>query len=128
MDTPATTQVRRERLTSSRHYGSYENRGDGNAQDHKGHDAPCPGVHTLYSRSVSDVHPSSDQTALIPVGIGTAIWLIALLGVSLVSGATPPPDGVWWWGVCLIGTLSGVIGLVFLNWRRSRIRRSRTKN
>lgn len=66
----------------------------------------------------------SDQTALPAVVIGTGVWLIALIAVSVTAGVRVPADGVWWWGVCLLGSISGLIGLVFLRWRRSRLLKS----
>lgn len=63
----------------------------------------------------------SDHTAIPAVLLGTAVWLIALAIITLVDGVDAPSSGVWWWGVCLVGSLSGLIGLVFLRWRRSRL-------
>lgn len=63
----------------------------------------------------------SDHTAIPAVLLGTAVWLIALAIITLVDGVDAPASGVWWWGVCLVGSLSGLIGLVFLRWRRSRL-------
>jgi hypothetical protein len=67
---------------------------------------------------------TSDQTAIPAVLIGTGAWLVALVVVSLTMGVTAPTSGVWWWGVCLVGSASGLIGLVFLRWRRLRLIRS----
>lgn len=67
---------------------------------------------------------ASDQTAIPAVLVGTAAWLVALVVVGLSIGATVPEEGVWWWGVCLVGSASGLIGLVFLRWRRARLMKS----
>lgn len=67
---------------------------------------------------------TSDHTAIPAVIIGTSAWLIALVAVSVTSGVSAPLDGVWWWAVCLVGSVSGLIGLVFLRWRRTRLLRS----
>lgn len=67
---------------------------------------------------------ASDQTAIPAVLIGTGAWLVALVVVSLTAGVTVPDSGVWWFGVCVVGFGSGLIGLVFLRWRRSRLIRS----
>jgi len=64
---------------------------------------------------------SSDTTALPAVITGTAIWLIALVVVGVVEPIAPPEEGVWWWGACLVGAASGVIGLPFLLRRRARL-------
>ena len=66
----------------------------------------------------------SDQTAIPAVLIGTGLWLVALVVVGLTAGVMAPASGVWWFGVCVVGAASGLIGLVFLRWRRSRLIRS----
>jgi hypothetical protein len=66
----------------------------------------------------------SDQTAIPAVLIGTGAWLVALVVVGLTVGVMPPASGVWWFGACMVGVVSGLIGLVFLRWRRSRMIRS----
>lgn len=65
---------------------------------------------------------TSDRTAIPPVVVGTMVWLIALIAVTLRDGVGNPAQGVWWWGVCAAGTISGLIGIPFLLWRRSRTR------
>lgn len=66
----------------------------------------------------------SDHTAIPAVLIGTGAWLVALVVLTVTSGVGAPAAGVWWWAVSLIGFVSGLIGLVFLRWRRSRLIRS----
>lgn len=66
--------------------------------------------------------PSSDATALPAVITGTALWSVALLALSITGSINPPQDGVWWWGVSVVGVLSGLIGIPFLVRRRSRLR------
>ena len=63
---------------------------------------------------------SADDTAIPAVIVGTACWSVALIALTMTQGAPPPSDGIWWWGVCAIGTVSGVLGLVFVTWRRRR--------
>ncbi len=63
----------------------------------------------------------ADQTAIPAVAVGTFLWVVAFAGVWATQGAAQPEAGVWWWAVAAIGTLSGVIGLGFLSWRRKRI-------
>lgn len=65
---------------------------------------------------------SGDQTAIPAVTVGTSLWIVALIVVTIDQGVDLPVTGVWWWGVCLIGVVSGVLGLAFLHWRRSRKR------
>lgn len=66
-------------------------------------------------------HPS-DETAILPVALGTAVWLVALVTVGFVDGTAPVDGQVWWFAVTVIGSLTGVFGVLFLRWRRSRKR------
>ena len=77
---------------------------------------------------MSHAGSKSDRTAIPAALVGTGVWIIALIAVTFIIGPQIPDDGVWWWGVCLIGTISGVIGLVFLRWRRARMLRSALSN
>ena len=71
--------------------------------------------------SMRSAKPSADQTALPAVILGTAVWVVALVLLSVRGSVTPPQEGVWWWGAALIGALSGAIGLPFLVRRRARM-------
>ena len=64
---------------------------------------------------------SADQTAIPAVLSGTIVWVIALVAVTATTGWTASSHGIWWWGVTAIGTASGVLGLVFLFWRKNRL-------
>lgn len=66
----------------------------------------------------------SDHTAIPAALMGTGAWLIALVVLTVTRGVDAPLDGVWWWGVSLVGFVSGLVGLVFLRWRRARLIRS----
>ncbi|MEY2990525.1 MAG: DUF2530 domain-containing protein [Candidatus Nanopelagicales bacterium] len=77
---------------------------------------------------MSHAGSKSDRTAIPAALVGTMAWIIALVAVTFIIGPQIPDAGVWWWGVCLIGTISGVIGLVFLWWRRTRMLRSELSN
>lgn len=68
-------------------------------------------------------HSMGDRTAIPAVIVGTVAWIVALLAITLTQGAAIPDTGVWWWGVTAIGTFSGLVGLIFLRWRRSRLER-----
>ncbi|MBI1351937.1 MAG: DUF2530 domain-containing protein [Actinomycetales bacterium] len=69
----------------------------------------------------SDRLRRSDADGILPVSIGTAVWLGVLL-VLLVSWSRLEGDGTLWWiGAAVVGVLSGSLGLVFLRWRRGRM-------
>lgn len=68
----------------------------------------------------------SDTDAILPVSIGTAIWASALIGLVLARGTLAENGTTWWIAVASIGLLSGLIGLVFLRWRKGRARRVTT--
>ncbi len=68
---------------------------------------------------------TNDESALLPVALGTAVWLIALVAVTLLGDIAPVEGQVWWFAVTVIGSLSGLIGLLFLRWRVRRMRQRR---
>lgn len=62
----------------------------------------------------------TDADAIVPVAIGTAVWAVVLV-VLLVQHTALESDGrQWWLGVAVVGLVSGLLGLVFLVWRRRR--------
>jgi hypothetical protein len=64
---------------------------------------------------------SPDQTAIPAVATGTILWVVAWVILSITSGVDQGASSVWWWAVAAVGTLTGVIGLVYFRWRRSRL-------
>lgn len=66
----------------------------------------------------------SDTDAILPVSIGTAVWAVALVVLLLMRSTLEANGSTWWIAVAAIGLLSGLIGLVFLRWRKGRARRS----
>jgi len=84
-----------------------------------------PRVRRVIMQSMSEPAMSADETAIPAVTVGTALWAVTLVVMTVTYGVDQPDSGVWWFGVAAIGTLSGVIGLAFLFNRRSRLR-SRT--
>lgn len=62
----------------------------------------------------------SDTDGILPVSIGTGIWLVAL--VILVAGRSYlDANGLTWWiGAAAVGVISGAGGLLFLRWRKRR--------
>jgi integral membrane sensor domain MASE1 len=64
----------------------------------------------------------SDETAILPVAIGTSAWLVVLVVLILMRGTLEQNGTTWWIGAAFIGLLSGSIGLLFLRWRAKRRR------
>lgn len=62
----------------------------------------------------------SDEDAILPVSIGTAIWLVALVVLLAVRSNLEESGRSWWIAVAAVGFVSGAFGLVFLRWRRTR--------
>jgi hypothetical protein len=61
-----------------------------------------------------------DVDGVAAIGIGTALWLVALIASLLLRDRLAASGDSWWIGVCLAGFLLGIPGLVFLRWRRAR--------
>lgn len=61
----------------------------------------------------------SDADGILPVAIGTAAWAVALVVLLLLRPRFAEIDelGI---GVAAVGLLSGLLGLVFLRWRKRR--------
>jgi len=66
----------------------------------------------------------SDADGLVPVAIGTAIWVMVLAVLIVARPSLEESGTTWWIGVAAVGTVSGVIGLVFLRWRQRRRRQA----
>ena len=62
----------------------------------------------------------SDEDALLPVSIGTGIWLVVLVALILRKPSLDDSGTGWWIAVALVGFVSGALGLVFLRWRARR--------
>ena len=65
----------------------------------------------------------SDTDAILPVAIGTGVWLAALIALVVAKPTLDENGTAWWIGVAAVGALSGLLGLVFLRWRKGRARR-----
>ena len=64
----------------------------------------------------------SDDDAVLPVSIGTGIWLVLLVAL-VVRKPTLDENGTGWWiAVALVGFISGAGGVLYLRWRRARLR------
>ena len=67
----------------------------------------------------------SDEDAIVPVAIGTVIWAVALIVLLIAKPRLDDSGTSWVIGVAVVGLLSGLIGLVFLRWRKARAQRRR---
>jgi membrane associated rhomboid family serine protease len=65
----------------------------------------------------------SDEDAILPVAIGTVVWLVALVALVVMRPTLDENGTEWWIGVAAVGAVSGLLGLVFLRWRKGRARR-----
>jgi hypothetical protein len=65
----------------------------------------------------------SDADAILPVSIGTGVWVVLLVGLLVAKPALDAHGTTWWIGAAAVGVVSGVGGLVFLRWRRGRMSR-----
>lgn len=69
---------------------------------------------------------TSDEDAVLPVTIGTGVWLVALI-VLVASKPVLDENGTGWWiAVALVGFVTGAGGVLFL--RRRRARRGRASS
>jgi hypothetical protein len=64
----------------------------------------------------------SDSDAVLPVSIGTVVWIVALIALILLRSRLEESGRGWWLGVAVVGVVTGVGGVVFLRWRRGRRR------
>lgn len=75
---------------------------------------------------------ASDSNAILPVRIGTAVAIVATVILGFIgpifasdvtqgsSSGAPGPD-VWWFGVGLVASITGILGLLFLHRRARRL-------
>ena len=62
----------------------------------------------------------ADEDAVLPVSLGTTVWLVALIVLVAMRG-TLDENGVGWWiAAAAVGFVSGACGVLFLLWRRGR--------
>ena len=71
---------------------------------------------------------ASDSNAILPVRIGTVIAIIATVIIGFIGPIFPsdvasgsPDILVWWFGVGLFASVSGLVGLFFLHRRSIRL-------
>lgn len=61
----------------------------------------------------------SDADGILPVAIGTGLWAVALVALLLLRPQFEQVDTLWI-AVAVVGLVSGVLGLLFLRWRKRR--------
>ena len=79
---------------------------------------------------------ASDSNAILPIRIGTAVAIIATVILGFIGPIFPgdlaqgslagaqagaPGIEVWWFGVGLVASISGILGLIFLHRRAGRL-------
>jgi hypothetical protein len=64
----------------------------------------------------------SDSDAVLPVSIGTVVWIVVLIAMILFRSTLDESGRGWWLGVAAVGVVTGLGGVVFLRWRRGRRR------
>ena len=62
----------------------------------------------------------SDSDAVLPVSIGTVVWLLVLVGLVIAKPTLDANGTTWWIGAAAVGVVSGAGGVVFLRWRKRR--------
>ena len=62
----------------------------------------------------------SDEDAILPVSIGTGVWVVTLVILLLLKPRLDDAGTTWWILAAVVGVVTGIGGLVFLRWRRSR--------
>ena len=65
---------------------------------------------------------ASDSNAILPVRIGTGLAILATVIAGVIGPISPSEltnSEVWWFGAALIASISGGLGLLFLQ-RRAR--------
>lgn len=67
---------------------------------------------------------SSDADARLPVRVGTTVWALVLVVLTVRRGDLAAAGHTWWIGTAMVGVVSGLLGLVFLAGRQ---RRGRTE-
>lgn len=110
--------------------GCGEHTRDHGHEHHDGHGTAKTWSHAptvsrqVYPDHVTNALPeiNNDSTAILPVRIGTGIAIVSLIYCALTQPISPSEvDGVWWFGAALIASISGVLGLFFLQWRKKRM-------
>lgn len=85
-----------------------------------------PMKHEIGSRTyiVADVDPL-DIDGVRTIEVGTAIWLVAFIGLLPFYGELEDTGHLWWLWTCMAGFGLGLFGIEFC--RRRRVRRTRSR-
>ena len=62
----------------------------------------------------------ADEDAILPVALGTAVWLLVLVGLLLGRSRLEANGTSWWIAAAAVGVVSGAGGVAFLVWRKRR--------
>jgi hypothetical protein len=65
----------------------------------------------------------SDEDAILPVSIGTLVWLVVLAGLLFQRSTLDANGTSWWIWTAVVGVVSGAGGVLFLTWRTRRTAR-----
>jgi hypothetical protein len=65
----------------------------------------------------------SDEDAILPVSIGTLVWLVVLAGLLFQRSTLDANGTSWWIWTAVVGVVSGAGGVLFLTWRKRRTAR-----
>jgi len=64
-----------------------------------------------------------DNDGVLAVGVGTALWLVALIVLALLHQQLADAGRSWWIAVAAVGLGLGLLGLVYCTRRRNRLRK-----
>jgi hypothetical protein len=62
----------------------------------------------------------SDDDAILPVSLGTLVWLVVLVVLLFQRPTLEEHGSTWWIATAAVGVVSGAGGIVFLRWRKRR--------
>lgn len=67
--------------------------------------------------------PPVDVTGVRTVAVGTAVWVVMLVGALLFRSRLEAAGNGWWLWTCVAGVVLGVLGGIYCLDRRRRLRR-----